>query len=111
MSKLVDKIAFYHNEMKNLGISCDAKLLEKVTSGLGPTIYQKDSEKVSGSDEKEIATVRKNFLIKKMGCPDSPELDAALAKAVDIMGKSNPNKYRAIFYYLLVKELKLEKKY
>ena len=44
----------------------DMDLLKKVTIGLGPAIYNMDSSKVSGSDEAELETVRKNFLIKKL---------------------------------------------
>ena len=111
MSKLDEKIALYESEMKKLGISFDAELLAKVTKGLGPSIYKKDAETVSGSDVKELATVRNNFLIKKLGLSDDPKLDAAMEKAVEIMGKSNRNKYRAIFYYILVKEFGKESIY
>ena len=39
--------------------------LTKVVIGCGPSIYNADSSTVSGSDEKELATVKNNFLIKK----------------------------------------------
>ena len=111
MSKLDEKIALYQSEMKKLGISFDADLLAKVTKGLGPSIYKKDAETVSGSDAKELGTVKNNFLIKKLGLYDGPKLDAAMEKVVETMGKSNRNKYRAIFYYLLVKEFGKESIY
>jgi preprotein translocase subunit Sec63 len=104
MSKFDEKLALYQSEMKKLGIKFDADLLTKVTKGLGPSIYKKDAETVSGSDAKELGTVKNNFLIKKLGLPDSPKLDSAIESVVEIMGKSNRNKYRAIFYYLLVVE-------
>ncbi|SNR60695.1 DUF2853 family protein [Lutibacter flavus] len=111
MSKLDEKIALYQSEMKKLGIKFDADLLAKVTKGLGPSIYKKDAETVSGSDAKELGTVKKNFLIKKLGLSDSPKLDSAIEAVVEKMGKSNRNKYRAIFYYLLAVEFKKESVY
>ena len=111
MSKFDEKLALYKSEMEKLGLSYDAALLTAVTKGLGPSIYKADAETVSGTDEKELETVKKNFLMKKLGFADSPKLDAAIAKVIEKIGKSNRNKYRAIFYYLLVKELGAESKY
>lgn len=111
MSKFDEKIALYQTEMKKLGLSFDADLLTKVTKGLGPSIYKADAETVSGSDQKELATVKNNFLIKKLGLADGPKLDQAIESVIEKVGKSNRNKYRAIVYYLLVKELGQESKY
>ena len=111
MSKFDEKIALYQGEMTKLGLSFDADLLKAVTKGLGPSIYKKDAETVSGSDEKELATVKNNFLIKKLGLANDEKLDAAIATVIEKVGKSNRNKYRAIVYYLLVKELGQESKY
>ena len=111
MSKLDEKIAFYQNEMKNLGLDCEKDLLRSVTKGLGPSIYKVDAETVSGSDEKELATVKNNFLINKLGLTDGPELDNAISMVVEKMGRSNRKKYRPIFYYLLVKEFGMESSY
>lgn len=111
MSKFDEKIALYQGEMTKLGLSFDADLLAAVTKGLGPSIYKKDAETVSGSDEKELATVKNNFLIKKLGLANDEKLDAAIASVIEKVGKSNRNKYRAIVYYLLVKELGQESKY
>ncbi|WP_298367703.1 DUF2853 family protein [uncultured Lutibacter sp.] len=111
MSKFDEKLALYKGEMEKLGLSFDADLLTAVTKGLGPSIYKKDAETVSGSDQKELATVKNNFLIKKLGLADGPKLDDAIAAVIEKVGKSNRNKYRAIVYYLLVKELGQESKY
>ena len=35
-----------------------------------------------------------------------PKLDAGIASVMDTYGKSNRNKYRAMFYYLLVKHFR-----
>ncbi len=111
MSKLQEKIELYTGEVEKLGIKIDANLLASVTKGLGPSIYKVDAEKVSSSDPKELETIKKNFLIKKFGLEDSPKLDEAISKAVETLGSSNRNKYRAIFYTILVQELGLESNY
>ena len=111
MSKFDEKLALYQSEMNKLGLQFDADLLTKVTKGLGPSIYKADAETVSGSDKSELATVKNNFLIKKLGLADVPKLDSAIDAVIEKVGKSNPKKYRAIVYYLLVKELGQESKY
>ncbi len=112
MGKFEDLVAKYEGEMKDtLKISFDADLLTKVAKGCGPSIYNADASKVSGSDEKELETVKKNFLIKKLGLSDSPALDKGIAKVMEQMGSSNRNKYRAIVYYLLTKEFNKESVY
>ncbi|MCK0131726.1 30S ribosomal protein S1 [Flavobacteriaceae bacterium F08102] len=105
MSKLQEKIELYTGEVEKLGINVDKNLLARVTKGLGPSIYKVDAEKVSSSDPKELETVKNNFLIKKLGLEDSPKLDEAIAKAIETIGSSNRNKYRAIFYTILVQDL------
>jgi hypothetical protein len=107
MATFVETFASLKAEMEKLGLSYDEALFEKVTKGLGPSIYNKDSSTVSCSDESELATVRKNFVEGKLGKSDNGEI----SKVCETMGKSNRNKYRAIFYYLLVKELGAESVY
>ena len=112
MSKRDELITKYAADLKDkCGITADMDLLTKVTIGCGPSIYNADSSTVSGSDEKELATVKNNFLIKKLGLKDGPELDKAIAAVIDQYGKSNKNKYRAVFYYLLTKHFKKESVY
>jgi len=102
MSKRDDLIVKYAADLKDkCGVKPDMDLLTKVTVGLGPSIYNKDSSTVSGSDEKELATVKNNYLIKKLGLKDSADLDKAIASVMDTYGQSNRNKYRAVVYYLL----------
>ena len=111
MSRFNEKMIQYQGELDRLEIEFDNNLLALITKKLGPSIYKVDAEKVSGSDERELETVKNNYLIKKLGLKNSPELDVAIASVIDKLGKSNRNKYRAIFYYLLVKELKQESFY
>lgn len=112
MSKRDDLIAKYASDLKEkCGMTADMDLLTKVTIGCGPSIYNADASTVSGSDAAEIATVKNNFLIKKLGLADSAELDSAIASVLDTYGKSNRNKYRAVVYYMLTKHFNKEAVY
>ncbi len=111
MSKRDEKIALYQEESKKLGLDLSNELIEKVTIGLGPSIYKRDSETVSCSQESELETVKKNFAQKKLGVTDEAAIDAAIKKVCEKMGSSNRNKYRALFYALLAKELGKESHY
>ena len=112
MGKRDDLIALYAEDLRNkCGIAPDMDLLTKVTVGLGPSIYNDDSSTVSSSDPSEIATVKKNFLMGKLGLPDGPDLDTAIESVVATYGKSNRNKYRAVVYYLLTKHFGKEAVY
>ena len=112
MSKLQEKIDLYTGAAEKLGIELNADLFKSVTKGLGPSIYKEDAELVSSSNKAELETIKKNFLIKKLGLEkDDETLDATIAKAIETLGSSNKKKYRALFYYLLVKETRSEAVY
>jgi len=112
MSKRDDLIVKYADDLKNkCGVNPDMDLLTKVTIGCGPSIYNADASTVSGSDQSELDTVKNSFLIKKLGLSDGPQLDAAIASAVETYGKSERNKYRAVMYYLLTKHFGKESVY
>lgn len=112
MSKRDELIAKYAADLKDkCGMNPDMDLLTKVTVGLGPSIYNADSSTVSGSDESELATVKNNFLIKKLGLSDGAALDSAIDSVIETYGRSNRNKYRAVIYYMLVKHFGKESVY
>lgn len=112
MSKRDELIAKYAADLKDkCGVKPDMDLLTKVTIGCGPSIYNRDASTVSSSDDKECETVKKNFINKKLGVTDAAKADAALNKAMDTYGRSTKNKYRAVVYYLITKELKKESVY
>jgi hypothetical protein len=112
MSKRDELIAKYAADLKaKCKINPDMDLLTKVTIGCGPAIYNADSETVAGSDESELETVRKNFLIKKLGLADGPKLMEAINAVIDTYGRSERNKYRAVVYYMLVKHFGKEAVY
>ncbi len=110
MSKFEDALTGCKQKMGELGIAFDADLLQKVTKGLGPSIYLADASLVSCSDQMEKDRVKNNFLIKKMGLADGANLDAAVTEVCDQVS-SLRQKPRAVFYYLLVKKLGLEGRY
>jgi hypothetical protein len=111
MSKLVEAIETYVAQSNELNLGLSEELITSVAKGLGPSIYNADSSKVSASDPEELARVKNNYLIGKLGLPDGPELDAAVAEVMEKMGSSNRNKYRANVYALLCKKFGKESIY
>ena len=104
LGKRDDLIAQYANDLKNkCGMTPDMALLTKVTIGCGPSIYNADASTVAATQAGELETVKNNFLIKKLGLSDGPELMAAINKVIETYGKSERNKYRAVVYYMLTK--------
>ena len=105
-------ISKYATELKEkCGINPDMDLLTKITISCGPSIYNPDSSVIGGTQQSEIITVKKNFLIKKLGLPDSPALKAGIDAVLKQYGESNKNKYRAVVYYLLTLHFKKESAY
>ncbi len=107
MSKRDELIEKYVADIRDkFGETPDMNLLTKVAIGLGPAIYNLDASKVSGGDEKELETVKKNYLMKKLGMSDSPKLMEAIKSVMDNYGSSNRNKHRAVIYYMLCDHFK-----
>jgi len=112
MGKRDDLIAKYAGDLKNkCGMDADMDLLTKVTIGLGPSIYNADASTVAGSQPSELETVKNNFFIKKLGLADGPQLMDAINSVIEIYGRSERNKYRAVIYYMLVKHFGKESVY
>ena len=112
MSKRDELIAKYAADLKDkCGVNADMDLLTKVTIGCGPSIYNDDAATVSSSSEQELDTVKKNFLMKKLGLSASDDLDGGINAVMDTYGRSNRNKYRAVVYYLLTKHFGKESAY
>lgn len=106
MSKFEDCMTKYLAENKKHKLGLKEDFLRKVAKGCGPSIYKADASKVSGSDPKELETVKKNFLIKKLGLKDSAKLDDGIAEVMAKFGKGNRNKYRPLVYALLATKFK-----
>jgi hypothetical protein len=112
MSKRDDLIAKYAADLTTkCKMNPDMALLTKVTIGCGPAIYNADSSTVAGSDASELETVKKNFLMKKLGLADSPKLMEAVNAVIDTYGRSERSKFRAVIYYMLVKHFGKEAVY
>jgi hypothetical protein len=112
MGKRDEWIAKYAEDLKGkCGVQPDMDLLTKVTIGCGPSIYNADAQTVAAGQEAELETVKNNFLIKKLGLPDGPNLMEAIHTVIETYGKSERNKYRAVVYYMLTKHFGKEAVY
>ncbi len=112
MGKRDELIAKYADDLKNkCKMNADMDLLTKVAIGCGPAIYDTDASTVAGSDASEIETIKKNFLIKKLGLAEGVKLDEAISAVVETYGRSERNKYRAVVYYMLTKHFGKEAVY
>ena len=109
MSKFEETYEKYHKHMQDSGMDVDPTLLRAVTKGMGPSIYNNDSSKVSCSDKTELDRIKQNFVMKKLGVTDEARATEAINATC---AKYNARtKYRAVFYYLLAKELGKESVY
>ncbi len=112
MSKRDELIVKYAADLKDkCGVTPNMDLLTKVTIGCGPSIYNADASTIAGSQQSELDTVKNNFLIKKLGLKDGPELTKGIDAVLDKYGRSNKSKYRAVVYYLLAVHFKKESVY
>lgn len=112
MGKRDELIAKYADDLKNkCKVTPDMALLTKVTIGCGPSIYDKDASTVAASDKDELERIKANFLMKKLGLKDGANLMEGINAAIDTYGKSERQKFRAVFYYLLVKHFGREGAY
>ena len=112
MGKRDELIAKYADDLKaKCKMTPDMALLTKVTIGCGPSVYDADASTVAGGQASELETVKNNFLIKKLGLKDGPQLMDAINSVIETYGKSERNKYRAVVYYMLVKHFGKEAVY
>jgi hypothetical protein len=107
-AKKAEKIALYIKDIKKHYGEVDEAFVAIIVKNLGPSIYKRDAELVSCSDPKELDTVRRNFLMKKLDIQASQAvLDAAIQDVCEEL-KGVRTKYRATFYYSLAKKFKKE---
>jgi len=112
MGRRDDLIARYAEDLRTkCKVDPDMELLKKVTIGCGPTIYDTDAQFVAASDPDELARIRANFLVRKLGLSDGPALAEGIDAAIETYGRSERQKHRAVFYYLLVKHFGRESAY
>jgi hypothetical protein len=103
--ELIDK---YKKELSKLKVKVDDVLLKAVVKSLGPAVYRDDASKISAADAEELERVKQNFMIKRLGLPNGPRLDAWLNQAIDKMGRGNKHKSRAVLYYIITRDTKRE---
>ncbi|PZX46089.1 uncharacterized protein DUF2853 [Roseinatronobacter thiooxidans] len=112
MGRRDDLIARYASDLREkCGVEPDMDLLRKVTIGCGPSIYNADASTVAATQQHELDTVRRNFLIKRLGLSDGQELHDAIDAVIEQYGRSERNKYRAVVYYLLTRHFGKESAY
>jgi hypothetical protein len=112
MGRRDELIEKYADDLRTkCGMEPDMDLLTKVTIACGPSIYNADASTVASSQPAELETVKENFLMKKLGLADSPDLMEAINQVVETYGKSERNKYRAVIYYMLNKHFGKEAVY
>lgn len=108
MSTYEEAFERFTAELESIGFAHHPALYHAITKHLGPSIHNEDSSLVACDQPKEMETIKREFLIGKLGLTDGPQLDAAIAQVCGALGGSNTNKHRASFYYLLVAILQKE---
>lgn len=112
MGKRDDLIAAYADDLRNkCGMEPDMALLEKVAIGCGPAIYDADASLVAATQPGELETIKRNFLMRKLGLPDSADLMDAIDAVIETYGRSERTKHRAVIYYMLTKHFGRESAY
>jgi len=109
MGEQAEKLAKFKAEaeeqLKTAGeSSIDDELLSKLAGNLKLLLTNRDALSVAASDPKELETVRKNFVVKKLGVEDKDKGTEAVKEVAEKMSGSRL-KNRAAFYYLLHKKL------
>ena len=90
----------YYSALASMPIDDD--LLESVAHYLEPAIYDPAKSMVNCSDKAELARIKTDFMIGKLGCePKGNNLETAISKVCDKM-QGIKQKHRVVFYYLLV---------
>lgn len=110
MSDLAEKLSALKStavsQLNECGVSSiDHVKLDGYVNSLKSMVNNKDATLVSGTDESELETVRRNFVVKKLGVEDKDQameaINSVARKMAGIRMKSRP-----AFYYLVAHELK-----
>ncbi len=80
----------------------DAAVVTKIEKHLGASLSNKDSKYVACSDETELETIVKGFMVKKLEVTDAAEAMTKVKAVCETM-KPTRMKNRVTFYYLLAK--------
>ncbi len=109
MSDLAEKLAKLKetaiSQLHECGVSdIDDGLLDTLVERLRTMVNNVDATLVSGTDESELETVRRNFVEKKLGITDKEKAMDAINKVTEKMSGIRM-KSRPAFYYLVQQEL------
>lgn len=94
----------YVADLKKYTDSVDEDIVAAMQKTYRLVLSKTDSAVVAYGDPAELETVKKNFLIKKLGLSDADGLDDAIA-AVGAKMKGVRSKNRLTVYYLLAEHL------
>ena len=97
-------------QLEAVGEKVNADLINKIVKRLGIANQSVDASHVAASDPSEVARLKKNFVIKKLGQPDNDNTDKAIASVLEKM-KPHKMKQRGAIYYLLTVHFKKESVY
>lgn len=97
-------------QLKEVGECVNTELVEKIVKRLGIANQSMDASHVAASDKSEVERLKKNFVIKKLEQPDTPETQEAIDQVLERM-KPIKFKQRGAVYYLLTRHFGKEKIY
>jgi hypothetical protein len=104
MGRRDDLIAIYAEDLRDkCGIEPDMALLDRVTAACGPLIYDPHAATVDATDRADLDRIRRNYLMRKLGLDDGPELTEAIETVLELYGPSKPSRHRVVVYYMLAK--------
>ncbi len=103
MSSKEEMMEKYEAQLKELGKSVDADLLDWVIGCVGPANYNDDGRYVAASDADEVKRVYTGFVGDELKETDEEKGMAAIADVLADMSDIN-KKYRGVVYYLLAKK-------
>ncbi|MGI1662207.1 DUF2853 family protein [Palleronia sp. KMU-117] len=104
MGRRDDLIATYAEDLREkCGIEPDMALLDRVTAACGPLIYDPVAATVDPTDRADLERIGRNFLMRKLGLDEGPDLIEAIETVLEMYGPSEPAKKRVVVYYMLVK--------
>lgn len=97
-----EKESEYLRVTREYDADVDADVVTKIEKYLGASLSNKDAKYVACSDETELETIVKGFMVKKLGIEDAA---AAMEKVKAVCETMKPTrmKNRVTFYYLLAK--------
>ena len=95
------ELAPYVADVQKYASNANEAAIVGLVKYLGIALRNRDSALVSGTDPKEVARVRDNFLKKKLGLAEADDkLDASIKAVLEKM-KADRTKSRVTVYYLL----------